>query len=312
VTSRPESGQSRVPPDGGILVVDKPVGPTSHDVVARVRRALRDRRVGHTGTLDPLASGVLVLCVGPATRLSQFLVGADKTYRAMVHLGVETDSLDAEGEVVGRDEGWRDLDAERVVAAATDLVGPQAQVPPAYSAKRVDGERAHRRIRRGETIELEPVDVVVHALEVVRFDPPDVELEMTVSSGTFVRSLARDLAAALGTTGHVRALRRTRAGAFSEGGAMDLDALDAEDAPPPWVPPLDAVAHLPLVSLEEDDARRLAMGQRLPADASHMEAAGEGGRVRVEADGRLLAIAEVSEGALRPRKVFPSEATEQA
>jgi len=294
-----------VPAEGGILVVDKPSGPTSHDVVSRVRRALGDRRVGHTGTLDPLASGVLVLCIGPATRLSQFLVGADKRYATTLRLGIETDSLDADGEVVREDEAWRDLGPAAVRAAARDMVGLSEQVPPLYSAKKVDGERAHRLARRGEAVELPAVPVVLHELTVDRVELPEVDLEMEVSSGTFVRAVARDLAAALGTCAHVTALRRTRAGAFDVTDAVPLDELERDPAAAlRWVTPLDALRHLPEVGVEAAEARRLTLGQRLASEEPE-------GLVRVAFDGGLLAVAEVSGGALRPRKVFmaPDEVT---
>ncbi len=297
MTKRPSRAPGLLPDEGGILVVDKPVGPTSHDVVSRVRRAISDRRIGHTGTLDPLASGVLVLCAGPATRLSQFLVGADKRYTTTLRLGIETDSLDADGEVISEDDGWRTLSTEQVHAAAADLAGPQLQVPPVFSAKKVDGERAHRKARRGEDVELEAVPVTVHSLEVLRVDLPEVDLAMEVSSGTFVRALARDLARVLGTCGHVTALRRTRSGAFDLNAAVELETIEEDATAVSWVSPLESLAHLPLVQLDAEEARRLAMGQRLAWDGAE-------GMVRVAYDGRLLAVAEVARGALRPRKVF--------
>ena len=292
-----------LPEDGGVLAVDKPVGPTSHDVVARARRALGTRRVGHTGTLDPLASGLLLLCVGPATRLSQFLVGRDKRYRTTVRLGVGTDSLDADGEVVERDEAWRGLDAARVRDAVAALRGDQDQIPPALSAKKVGGVPAHRRVRRGEDVRLDPVPVTIHAAEVVAVSLPDVTLDVHVSSGTFVRSLARDLAATLGTTGHVTELRRTAVGEIGLDAAVPLDALESQDrdADLPWITPLEAVAHLPAHAVSVDEARRLGFGQRLARETGPDDAPV---CVRVELEGRLVAIADIEDGALRPRKVF--------
>lgn len=312
---------SATPGGGGVLPVDKPVGPTSHDIVARARRALGTRRVGHVGTLDPLASGLLVLCVGPATRLSQFLVGAEKCYRTTIRLGVGTDSLDAEGEVVGLDDDWRCLTGARVRAAVAGMVGSHEQVPPALSAKKVGGVPAHRRVRRGEDVELEPVPVTIHQAEAVRIELPEIELDVRVSSGTFVRSLARDLAAALGTLGHVAALRRTAVGSFRLEDAVPMESLERPGAQLPWVDPLAAIAHLPLQHVEREAALRLAFGQRIPIhDETIHEATGpdetghdetgrrethvDGALVRVAHAGRLVAVAEVEGNVLRPRKVF--------
>ncbi len=298
-----------VPATGGVLAVDKPVGPTSHDVVARVRRALDTRRVGHTGTLDPLASGVLLLCVGPATRLSQFLVGRDKRYRTTIRLGVETDSFDAEGEVVATDDRWRTLDEARVRDAVSGLVGTHDQVPPALSAKKVDGEPAHRRVRRGEDVRLDAVSVTIHAADLLDVTLPDVTLALHVSSGTFVRAIARDLAAGLGTTGHLTALRRTAVGDVRLEDAVSMEAVEVADAPLRWIDPLDAVAHLPLRVVDGEGARRLAFGQRLPVtdtSGSPLDVGPDAATtlVRIALDGALVAIAEVEEQALRPRKVF--------
>lgn len=209
----------------GVLVVDKPRGPTSHDVVRWARRALRTRAVGHAGTLDPMASGVLVVAAGEATKLVRWLTADDKAYRATIALGAETDTLDAEGVIVERApaEGI-DLAAARAVAAR--FIGPQRQRPPAYSAIRVDGERAHERARRGEEVELAERDVVVHRLEVREARPDAIEIELECSKGFYVRSLARDLARALGTRGHLSALRRTRSGAFSIDVAVGGDVLE--------------------------------------------------------------------------------------
>lgn len=298
------SPSGRVPADGGVLPVDKPTGPTSHDVVSRARRALSTRRVGHTGTLDPLASGLLLLCVGPATRLSQFIVGADKRYTTTIRLGVETDSLDAEGTVTREDEAWERATEAEARAAVAALVGSQQQVPPAYSAKKVDGEAAHRRARRGEAVELDAVPITIHAAELLRFEPPSIDVSVHVSSGTFVRAIGRDLAAALGTTGHVTALRRTAVGPIDVSKAVSLEDLDRASTLP-WITPLEAVRHLPGCSVDEVQARRLAHGQRLdvsdvgPSDLGEVD-----DWVRIAHEGRLLAIGEIENGALRPRKVF--------
>lgn len=303
-----------VPDGGAILPVDKPVGWSSHDVVARARKALDVRRIGHTGTLDPFATGLLLLCVGPVTRLAEYLIGLDKEYEAVARLGVSTTTHDTEGEVTNRDEGWRHLGRAEIERAVESFVGIVEQRPPAFSAKKVGGEAAHRRVRRGERVELEPVEVTVHELEVVGCTPPDVRLRARVSSGTYVRALARDLGEALGVGAHLTALRRTRIGRFRvddalpgealEPGSAELEELDAR-----WVAPARAVAHLAGIDLERDAARRLATGQSVPV----AEAVGGDGRVpdadpeapiAARLDGALFAIVQRSGSTLRPRKVF--------
>ena len=210
----------------GVLVVDKPQGPTSHDVVARVRRALDTRAVGHAGTLDPMATGVLVLAVGEATKLVRWLTADDKTYRATVTLGAETDTLDAEGEIVAR-APVPPLDRAAVEVAALRFVGTYRQAPPAFSAIKVDGEALYARARRGEHVEVAEREVTVHRLDVLAVEGDRVELEVDAAKGFYVRSLARDLAGALGTRGHLTALRRTRSGPFALADALDSAQLEA-------------------------------------------------------------------------------------
>lgn len=290
----------RVPPGGGVLPVDKPVGPTSHDIVARARRALGTHRVGHTGTLDPFASGLLLLVVDAATRLSPYLTGMDKRYRAEVRLGVGTDSHDLDGAVVSESNAWREVDRGAVETALAGFRGALSQRPPVYSAKKVGGESAHRRARRGEVVELAPVAVTVHSLELVRFELPLVELDIHCSSGTYVRAFARDLGEALGMGAHLTALRRTAVGSFSVDDAVTIDRLD-EDAPASWITPDEALrrAGLPGVEVDADDVRRLVHGQAVTAGPTHDA---EAVAVR-DADG-LVAIARSSAGRLHPRKVF--------
>jgi tRNA pseudouridine55 synthase len=212
-------------PSSGVLVVDKPVGPTSHDVVDRVRRTLRFRRAGHTGTLDPLASGVLPVCVGKATRLVQFLSGGEKVYRAAVRLGFATTTDDAGGEPLSDPRPVRVTRAE-IEAASRALVGDIEQVPPAFSAKRTEGKRHYDLARAGCEPDRRPCAVTVHALEIVSEPHDDTfEMEVTCSAGTYIRALARDIGQRLGTGGHLAALRRVRSGAFSLEEAVTLDAL---------------------------------------------------------------------------------------
>src|SRR4051812_34102260 len=238
----------------GVLLVDKPRGPTSHDVVAIARRALGTRRVGHTGTLDPFATGLLLLCVGPATRVAEFLTGLPKRYRARVRLGVRTTTDDPEGEVEAESDAWRALtraDVDRELAA---LRGPQLQTPPRFSAKKIGGRAAYQLARRGDEVVLAPAAVEVFELDVVAWDPPDLDLDVACSSGTYVRAIARDLGEALGVGAHLTALRRTSVGGFTLDGALTLDTLgDAAAVAAGWIEPARAVAHLPCVEVGAED-----------------------------------------------------------
>lgn len=289
-----------VPPEGGVLPVDKPSGPTSHDVVARARRALDERKIGHTGTLDPFASGLLLLCVGPATRLSEYLTGLDKSYRARVLLGARTATHDPEGDVLEADERWRELERSTVESALEGLRGRIMQRPPAYSAKKIGGEAAHRRVRRGETVELEPVEVVVHELGLERFDLPELELSVRCSSGTYVRALARDLGEILGSGAHLTFLRRTSVGHFSVDAAVPVDDLDEVSAARAWISPAEALAHLPQLELDSDEVTRLGHGQRIDSPAPDLA----DGTMAALHDGHLVAVVEQRSGRIQPRKVF--------
>lgn len=290
---RPRVPRGAVTAGDGLLVVDKPAGVTSHDVVAAVRRLAATRRVGHAGTLDPMATGVLVLGVGRATRFLTYLVGADKTYEATVRLGQETLTEDAQGEVTAsrgcadprtRPRGQADLDS-RLAAALADLTGEIMQVPSAVSAVKVNGVRSYARVRGGQDVILEARPVTVYELGLCSHPRParaedgtavvDVDLLVTCSSGTYVRALARDLGAALGCGGHLTALRRTRVGPFEAGQAADLGALgaqveaDAASAAPRGLRLLGlgeaARRCFAAVALTGDQARALSHGQRLDA-----------------------------------------------
>jgi tRNA pseudouridine55 synthase len=292
-----------LPAAGGVVPVDKPAGPTSHDVVAAARRALGTRRVGHTGTLDPFATGLLLLCVGPATRLAQFLTGLIKRYVAEVRLGVRTSTDDPEGEIEGTSDAWRGLardDVERVLDA---FRGRVLQTPPRYSAKKVGGESAHYRTRRGEDVGLAPVEVEVHALELSVWSPPDLELRVACSAGTYVRALARDVGDALGVGAHLTALRRTAIGSFTVDRALSIDALFEPDAVRrAWITPAAALEHLPAVHVGPEDAARLAQGQAVPITEATTGA--PGGAVAVLSNRELVAVAAREGDRLRPRKVF--------
>ncbi|WP_435150681.1 tRNA pseudouridine(55) synthase TruB [Micromonospora aurantiaca (nom. illeg.)] len=249
----------------GLIVVDKPGGMTSHDVVARIRRLARTRRVGHGGTLDPMATGVLVIGVGRATRLLTYVIGAGKSYAATIRLGQVTVTDDAEGEVVATTPAGTVTD-DGVRAALAALTGEIDQVPSAVSAIKIDGQRAYKRVRDGEAVELPARRVTVSRLDVlaIRRDVPDVvdvDVDVTCSSGTYVRALARDAGAALGVGGHLTALRRTAVGGFTLAEAATLDQLE-ERAPDVVNLPLDAAAarFFPRRDATADETRVLSHG----------------------------------------------------
>ncbi|MDH4044675.1 MAG: tRNA pseudouridine(55) synthase TruB [Gemmatimonadota bacterium] len=265
------------------MIVDKPAGPTSHDVVALVRRATGIRRVGHAGTLDPFASGVLPVLIGRATRLVRFLVGLAKQYAGTVRLGITTDTDDRTGAVLRVDEGWRTVSESALEAAMTSLTGSQAQVPPVYSAKKVAGVPAHRRVRRGQSVTLAPRPVSVAMFRCTGRDGPDVHFTAAVSSGTYVRALARDLGERLGCGAHLLELRRTAVGPWDETDAIALDRLI-----PPFTahPPLTAVQHLPHRPLDPTEVDAVRHGR--PVQAGDAPA----GPTALLDGGALLAVAE--------------------
>lgn len=281
----------------GMLLVDKPAGITSHDVVAVVRRSLGVRKAGHAGTLDPFATGLLVLGVGRATRLLEYLSGLDKEYEAIARLGVATDSQDREGVVVAEDDRWSGLDAARIRAVAGEMVGALRQSPPVYSAVKVGGVPAHRRVRRGESVELPSREVIVYAFEVLEVDLPEVRFRVECSSGTYVRTLGVELGERLGTACHLTALRRTRVGGFDVRDAVGLEGVETPARA--WVGPVTALAHLPRVVVRADEAAMLATGKRVPSGAHDCEVA-----AFVLPGDRLVAVGAVRDGVLRPRKVF--------
>ena len=283
-----------------VLAVDKPAGPTSHDVVARARRALGTRRVGHTGTLDPFASGLLLLCVGIATRLAEYLTGLPKTYVARARLDGRTLTDDNTSDLVEASDGWRSLAVAQVAAALHKQVGEVMQMPPQYSAKKIAGERAYAIARRGESAKLEAVPVQVHAIMLRSAELPEIEFEVHCSSGTYIRAIARDVGRELGTGGYLTALRRTHIGVHSVARAVALAELaDPARVSAAAITPLQAVAHLETVSVNEEEERAIRFGQAIPA---HTE--GRGPVVLVRA-GRLIAIASADGTQLKPQKVFP-------
>ena len=276
-----------------MALVAKPGGPTSHDVVDQVRRALGLRRVGHLGTLDPFAAGLLVIVVGRATRLAQYAADWTKSYEGVIRLGRTTATDDATGPTAGASDAWQSLDRAHVEAALARFHGAYEQRPPAYSAVKVEGERAYRRARRGEPVALAARPVLVSALELVRFAPPDVAFRATVSGGTYVRGLARDVGEELGCGAHLATLVRTRVGPFRlEDGVMPerLTAGDLRD-------PATLVAELPRRDL--DETARVAVTHGRPVSAGK----GEEGSVALFAHGHLVAVAEREGDLLKPRVV---------
>ncbi|TDB88102.1 tRNA pseudouridine(55) synthase TruB [Actinomadura sp. KC216] len=288
--------------NSGLVIVDKPSGWTSHDVVGRMRRLAKTRRVGHAGTLDPMATGVLVLGIGKATRLLGHLALTEKGYDATIRLGVSTNTDDAEGEVTATASA-ADVTDGALRAGVAALTGPIRQVPPQVSAIKVNGERAYRMARKGEEVELAARPVTVHdfaVLDVRRHDDMiDIDASIACSSGTYIRALARDLGASLGCGGHLTALRRTRVGPYDLGMARTLDQLAEKTE---ILPMGEAVAAVfPRRDVSDDDARKVAHGGRL-------KAAGLGpGPVGVFApDGTLLALVEEHGSVAKPLAVFTS------
>lgn len=296
MTAVPPPRPAPADPVDGLLVVDKPAGWTSHDVVGRVRRLAGTRKVGHAGTLDPMATGVLVLGLGRATRLLTYLVGADKEYTATIRLGQATITDDAEGEVTSA-PGAERVDRDALTAAVGSLTGAIEQVPSAVSAIKVDGRRSYARVRAGEEVDLPARPVVVHRLDVldvrgVRTDDhiavTDVDVQVTCSSGTYVRALARDLGAALGTGGHLTALRRTRVGPFTLVDALSLDALAAGVHPMG----LADVARrcFAVRDLSDEETVALRYGRAVGADEVGRAPGAAGPVAALSPEGRLIAL----------------------
>jgi tRNA pseudouridine55 synthase len=258
--------------------------------VQRVRRALGTRAVGHTGTLDPFATGLLVVLVGRATRLARFIEAQPKTYLATARLGVATETDDATGAAVGGDPTALP-DADEVRSALAAFAGAQQQRPPVYSAKRVDGERSHRLARRGVAVALRDASIVVHGMELLEYRPPDLVFRCTVSAGTYVRALARDLGEQFGAGGHLTALRRERIGALDVADAVAADDLAAGQ---PLVPLARVLQHLPTLALDDLGRAAVRHGRSVPGDPALA------GTVALLHEGEVVAVAEAAAGVLRP------------
>ena len=292
----------------GFLVVDKPAGSTSHDVVDAARRWLGTRRVGHLGTLDPLATGVLPLAVREATKLVPFVEGGRKRYEAELALGAETDTLDADGKVTRRFDGAFP-DENELRSAIAGFMGEIEQIPPMYSAVKQGGVPLHRLARRGAQVERAPRRVTISELRVLRYAPPALELSILCSAGTYVRVLAEDLGRRLGCLAHVRRLRRTESGPFTISQAVDAARLDraaAEGRAAELLLPAAEVLGLPRLRLDAGEARRVSHGGELRIGPAALGRAAPGDRMAALDDaGRLLAVLELGhDRTLRPLRVL--------
>ena len=281
------------------MLVDKPAGITSHDVVSVARRALGTRRIGHGGTLDPFATGLLVLLVNHATRLLPHMDGEPKVYDATIVFGAETDTDDATGVVIRTAEL---PDPDRVRLGIASLTGSIDQRPPSYSAKQVDGRRAYDAARRGAPLELAPVRVTEHGWAIRELTPSRLEATITCGGGTYIRALARDLGRACDSAAHLASLRRTRSGAFDVSDAVSLDGLRAGGAT--LRPAIDALPHVTAVPLSASDVSDVRLGRAVAAGAGHPSAMKV---ALVDETGRLVAVAERAADRWQPRVVLPDE-----
>jgi tRNA pseudouridine55 synthase len=287
----------------GVLVVDKPIGLTSHDVVQIVRKGTNIRRAGHTGTLDPRASGVLVILIGPAVRLSEYVSASDKRYQAIVQLGASTDTYDADGRVVSTSPVT--VTEAQFEAALKNFIGTIEQVPPPYSAVKVKGRKAYEMAREGEEVDLLPRTIQVYNLELLEWAPPEAVIDVYCSSGTYVRSLAHDLGELLGCGAHLVGLRRTKSGRFTLRDAVPLRKLREHFDNSTWyqllIPAAEALSDWPSIELNSDQVDAVRHGHRIKADP----VAGKLAR-GISQQGELVALLEYDEtqNEWQPKKVF--------
>jgi len=289
--------------NNGLLLIDKPQGITSHDVVSRVRRALGEKRVGHAGTLDPMATGLLIIGVGPATRLIRFAQSEKKLYTGIVKLGSSTDSLDADGEVTGRAD-VPELSLEIVQSCASSMLGTQQQIPPMVSAIKVGGKRLYEMAREGIEIERAPREITISRFEVCPTESNDEwNFVVECSVGTYIRVLLSDLAVRLGTLGHLTALRREASGHHSVKDALTLDALKtlAENGTDVLRPPVDFVTGLETVILHDEQERRVRMGQQIEIAQSFTSPE----IAALDVSGQLVAILQPRGQLWKPELVLP-------
>jgi len=303
--NEPTAGDRRPAAGGldGVVLFDKPAGLSSNIALQRVKRLFGVRKAGHTGSLDPLATGLLPICLGQATRFSGYLLEAAKAYRVEGRLGARTATGDAEGEVVETCE-WQQLEQDRLAAVLEEFRGKIMQVPPMYSALKQGGERLYRKARRGEEVERAPREIEIYSLVLERWAPPDFTLAVHCSKGTYVRTLVEDVARSAGSCAHVTALRRFAAGPFDEADMYTLEALEAlarTDRLSEAVLPCDAaLAALPALSLSPDGAARIRQGQPV-----ELPAGGDGGLVRLYGGGDFLGIGTVdADGRLQAKRLM--------
>jgi len=292
----------------GVLVVDKPVGLTSHDVVQIVRKGTNIRRAGHTGTLDPRASGVLVILIGPAVRLSEYVSASDKRYQAVVRLGASTDTYDADGRIISTSPVDK-INEEQFGDALQSFVGEIEQVPPPYSAVKIKGRKAYEMAREGEEIDLAPRRIKVYSLELLEWAPPEAVIDVYCSSGTYVRSLAHDLGEKLGCGAHLIGLRRTKSGRFTLRDAVPLRRLREAFEDGNWyqylIPAAEALSDWPAIELTQDQVEAIRHGHRILSDEGSI-AVGVNMIRGVSEQGELVALLEFvpDSNEWQPKKVF--------
>ena len=288
----------------GVLLIDKPVGLSSNDALIKAKRIVNAKKAGHTGTLDPFATGLLPLCFGEATKFSQDLLEADKTYDAVVHLGITTTTGDTEGETV--ETRPVDVTLEQIEAALASLRGPILQVPPMYSALKRDGKALYEYAREGIVLEREARPVTIHRLDMLAYDAPMLTIRVTCSKGTYVRVLGEDIGKFLGCGAHLNALRRTGVGTLTVDGMVTLEQLQAHDNPLSLLAPVDALlSSFPRVELTPELAARFLNGQRLALGREPVALPEAQGRVRVYHDDKLLGTALLQEyGVLAPERLI--------
>jgi tRNA pseudouridine55 synthase len=281
----------------GVLLLDKPVGFSSNDALIKAKRVLNAKKAGHTGTLDPFATGLLPLCFGEATKFSQDLLESDKTYLATVHLGIMTTTGDTEGEAV--ETKPVDVTLDQIEAALARYRGPILQTPPMYSALKRDGKALYEYAREGIVLEREARPVTIHALTLVAYDAPFLKIAVTCSKGTYVRVLGEDIGSALGCGAHLNALRRTEVGPLTIEGMITLDDLLAHPDPLSLLQPVDALlSSFPALELTPELARRFLQGQRLVLGKEDIVVPEQQGRVRIYHDGSLLGTGILGEYAI--------------
>ncbi len=293
----------------GIININKPSGMTSHDVVQHVRRILGEKRIGHTGTLDPLATGVLVLCIGQATRISRYLEAGEKEYEAVMRLGIKTDTLDAEGRIL-ETRCSPVPDRNLIIPLMRRFLGTIMQRPPAFSAVKIAGVPSYKLAREGKAKPNKPRPVTIHALELMDYEYPFMSIRVRCSKGVYIRSLCADIGDALGTGAHITKLERTRSGRFGIKDAVtpgELAAMAANDKLRQTIVTInDALAHVPPIPLAEAEAARITHGSKVTCPPEPGVCRGNG-LVRLHDPlGKLLALARLEGGILRPELVFSS------